>query len=140
MWQAKNSAYGTMLRGEMEPQLVPSRQGQPLLQGETKMRQKLCVVLGIALLAFVGIAMSGVFEPGDPGLVKVGSGEAQLVLGGGQKGNNYVDQHCKGANNCTAYGSISTGPLESGGSWAAATATCGGSCGNIVTKLKDPPE
>ena len=102
------------------------------------MKQKLSVVLGIALLAFVGIAMSGALEPGIPGLVKVGSGEAEVVMGGGQKGHKSCDldeQSCASTLNseCSAKGPDIHGDMVNQGFVATGYYTCGGSSCDAFT-------
>ncbi|MCL2004613.1 MAG: hypothetical protein FWG73_00455, partial [Planctomycetaceae bacterium] len=97
-----------------------------------------CVVLGIALLAFVGIAMSGVFEPVDPGLVKVGNGEAQLVLGGGVPGASFAAVSCSGTYGCGASGPSGIGP---GDQRRVGSKSCGGTCSPVLaTKVEAAPE
>jgi len=102
------------------------------------MKRKLCIGLGIAMIALVGVMASGVVGTEDSMFRVVSTGEAELVLGGGQ-GANYVQGTCGNRESgdppagCTAEGLYSSGS-KTPGERATSTATCGGSCGNVILK------
>jgi hypothetical protein len=102
------------------------------------MKQKLCIVLGIAMLAYVGAVVSGVIGTGDSSFVAVSTGEADMVLGGGQAGASFSNGTCGGGTlGCNADGYVS----KPGGSyWNIKVKTCGGSCGNITLEYGPAPE
>ena len=52
----------------------------------TKMKQKLCIVLGIVMIVYVGVMVTGLVGINDTSLVVVSVGEAKLVQGGGERG------------------------------------------------------
>lgn len=50
------------------------------------MKQKLCIVFGVAMIAFVGLITSGAIGARDQTIKSVSPDEAKLVTGGGQYG------------------------------------------------------
>jgi len=95
------------------------------------MRQKLCVGLGIAMIAFVGIMVSDVARINDSSLTAVSDGEAKLVLGGGHKGKQYVAANgvtCNsGLSQCTGSGPRLHGDeVARGYGQFSSTVSCGG--------------
>jgi hypothetical protein len=77
-------------------------------QGDLKMKRKLCIGLGIAMIAFVGLVASGVVGTNDSVVRSVSAEEARLVMGGGQYGktNKTKDGYtCRdGYTGCTGTG------------------------------------
>jgi hypothetical protein len=111
-------------------------------KGELLMQKNLCIGLGIALFGVATVLYFGANVSSSYGIRTVNEAEAMTVCGGGNNGNNYSDRHCgESTDGCTAYGSMSDGPSPSpGGKWANSVVTCGGSCGNVVTSFRQPPE
>ena len=96
------------------------------------MKQKLCIVLGVSMIAFVAIMVSGVAGTGDSMIKSVSTGEARLVMGGGCKGaTNYSKDGgtCNsGQNGCEGTVDSYTGALVDNGAIQKEFVYCSGSC------------
>lgn len=102
------------------------------------MKQKLCIVLGVAMFGMTALLVVVGNATNDSGVRIVGNDEAQMVTGGGVSGVSYTQDTCgNGVGACSAFNYVGT---PGGTQMATNISTCGGSCGNVTVDYTDAPE